>query len=239
MIIGSKLLHFSSLTSTNEYAKSIINTAKEGTVIIADKQIAGKGRFDRHWYSPDSGLWFSIILKPKKTSLFSLVIGIALCDALETIGMEPHIRWPNDILIRTKKVAGILTEVENDTIIVGVGLNVNVRTFPNNLKNNATSLILESGKSFEKKKVLGLILEKIENRYNMLKDNKIQALLNDWRRFSITLSRKVTVEMPHCVVQGEAIDIDEEGALLLKTEGGSIQKIIAGDCRICYVTSDS
>ena len=232
MILGNPILHFTSLNSTNEYAKSILKTAQEGTVIIADEQIAGKGRFGKEWYSPKGGLWFSIILKPEKPTLSSLVSGIALCDALKTLGLGPKIKWPNDILIGSKKVAGILVEIENNTVIVGIGLNLNISTFPSDLKDNATSLFIETGKNFEKKRILNLILKKIKNRYKMMTDKKIKELLEDWRSYSITLGKKIKVQMPNRSIKGEAIDIDEDGALLVKLSNNSIQRIIAGTCTI-------
>jgi BirA family biotin operon repressor/biotin-[acetyl-CoA-carboxylase] ligase len=236
MIIGNKIIHFPSLTSTNDYAKSVLDTVQEGTVIVADRQIAGKGRCQRNWYSPDDGLWFSIILKPKNPSLVSLLIGVALCDALKIFDIEPRIKWPNDILINSKKVAGVLIEIERDIIIVGIGLNVNVRTFPNNLDEKATSLLLVTGTEFDKEKILNRVLREIENKYTMMEKNNALTLLNDCRRYSDTLGRYVTVQMPQCIVEGEALDIDENGALLVKTADGSVQTIIAGDCIVRNVS---
>jgi len=232
MIIGNKITRFPSLTSTNDYAKSVLNTLQEGTVIIADKQIAGKGRCQRNWYSPDGGLWFSIILKPKNPSIVSLLIGVALCDVLKTFAIEPRIKWPNDILINSKKVAGVLTEIVQDTVIVGIGLNVNVSTFPDNLDKTATSLLRETGRKFDKEKILNCIINEIEKRFTVIEESNTQTLLNDWCRYSDTLGRYVTVHMPQCTVEGEALTINEDGALLVKTADGSVQTIIAGDCTV-------
>ena len=231
MIINKKL-HFSSLTSTNDYAKSVLNTLKEGTVIIADKQIAGKGRCQRYWYSPDGGLWFSIILKPKNPSIVSLLIGVALCDVLKTFAVKPRIKWPNDILINSKKAAGVLTEIIQDTVIVGIGLNVNIQIFPNNLDETATSLLLATGRQFDKEKILNRILEEIENRFIMIEKTTTRTLLDDWCRYSDTLGKYVTIQMPQRTVEGEALNINEDGALLVKTADGSVQTIIAGDCTV-------
>jgi BirA family biotin operon repressor/biotin-[acetyl-CoA-carboxylase] ligase len=232
MFIGKKILRFKSLNSTNEYAKSIINTSQEGTVVTADEQIAGKGRFGRDWFSPRDGLWFSIILKPKKPSLVSLIIGIALCDSIKTLGLEPHIKWPNDIFINLKKVAGVLTEIEDNTIIVGIGLNLNIKVFPEYLKQKATSLTIEIGKGFNKERIFRSILENIEKRYGMLSKDMIKELLTDYRNYSIVLGKEVLVEMPNCKIEGEAIDIDEDGSLIVKTPDGAVQKVIAGNCTI-------
>jgi BirA family biotin operon repressor/biotin-[acetyl-CoA-carboxylase] ligase len=230
MIIGNKITRFPSLTSTNDYAKSVITTLQEGTVIIADRQIAGKGRCQRHWYSPVGGLWFSIILKPKNQSIVSLLIGVALCDGLKAFTVEPHIKWPNDILVNSKKVAGVLTEIVQDTIVVGIGLNVNVRTFPDNLDKTATSLFLETGREFDKEKILNCILKEIEKRFTVTEEANTQTLLNDWCRYSDTIGRHVTIQTPQYTVEGEALDINEDGSLLVKRADGSVQTIIAGDC---------
>jgi BirA family biotin operon repressor/biotin-[acetyl-CoA-carboxylase] ligase len=231
-MIINKILHFPSLTSTNDYAKSVLSTLHEGTVIIADRQIAGKGRYHRCWYSPHGGLWFSVILKPKNQSIVPLLIGVVLCDVLKTFAVEPRIKWPNDILINSKKVAGVLTEIVQDTIIVGIGLNVNVRTFPDNLDKTATSLLLETGRKFNKEKILNSIIKEIEKKFTVKQKSNTQTLLDDWRRYSDTLGRYVTIQMPQCTVEGKALSINEDGALLVKTADGSVQTIIAGDCTV-------
>ena len=110
MHIGTKTYSFKELDSTNEFAKTL-KDADEGTLVIADRQTQGKGRIGRKWYSPEGGLWFSIILKPEdKTLPLQMVIGVAICDALKTLGINANLKWPNDVLIDTKKVAGILAE---------------------------------------------------------------------------------------------------------------------------------
>jgi BirA family biotin operon repressor/biotin-[acetyl-CoA-carboxylase] ligase len=232
MIIGNKITRFASLTSTNDYAKSILNTLQEGAVIIADRQIAGKGRCQRHWYSPDGGLWFSIVLKPKNQYIASLLIGVALCDGLKVFAVEPRIKWPNDILINSKKVAGVLTEIVQDTIIVGIGVNVNISTFPHHLNKTATSLLLETGRRFDKEKILSCILKEIGKRLAAIEKTNTRTLLNDWCRYSDTLGRHVTVQMLECTIEGTALNINEDGALLVKKADGSIEKVIAGDCTI-------
>jgi BirA family biotin operon repressor/biotin-[acetyl-CoA-carboxylase] ligase len=232
MIIGNKITRFSSLASTNDYAKLVLSTLQEGTVIIADRQIAGKGRCHRYWFSPHGGLWFSVILKPKNQSITSLLIGVVLCDVLKTLAVEPRIKWPNDILINSKKVAGVLIEIVQDTVIVGIGLNVNVVVFPGSLDAKATSLLLETGRKFDKEKILHCIIREIEKRYTMIEENGTKILLNDWCRYSDTIGRYVTVQMPQCTVEGKALSINEDGALVVKTADGSVQTIIAGDCTV-------
>ena len=162
----------------------------------------------------------------------SLAMGIGVCDVLNALGFKICIKWPNDILIGSKKIAGILTEIIDEAIIVGFGINLNIKTFPDDLKGKATSTMIESGENFTCQKILNLILENIEQRYIMTEHN-IEKLLDDWRHYSTTIGKKVQIEMPNSIIEGVAVDIDKDGALLVKTDGGVMQKIFAGDCICC------
>ena len=232
MHIGTKIYSFKELDSTNEFSKTLTN-ADEGTVVIADRQKQGKGRLGRNWYSPEEGLWFSIILKPKdKTLPLQMIIGVAVCDVLKTLGMNANLKWPNDVLIGTKKIVGILAENKDDTMILGIGLNLNIQEFPEEIKNTASSLFLETGHMFDKKETLELLFNKIEQKYRELEQGKIQELLNEWRNYSVTLGKLVEIKMPNEILQGKAVDIDKNGVLLLELPSGSIRKIFAGECSI-------
>lgn len=239
MHIGTKIYHFKELDSTNEFAKTL-KDADEGTVVVADKQKQGKGRLGRNWYSPEEGLWFSIILKPKdKTLPLQMIIGVAVCDALKTLGIDANLKWPNDVIIGTKKIAGILAEVQSrllsgrdDAMILGIGLNLNIQEFPKEIKETASSLFLETGQVFDKQEILELLFNKIEQKYRELEQGKIQELLNEWRNYSITLGKPVEIKTPTEILQGKAMDIDKNGVLLLELPSGSIRKIFAGECSI-------
>ncbi len=235
MVIGNKVIHFKRIESTNEYAKHNLNNLTDGDVVIADEQTKGKGRLGKDWYSPKSGLWFSLVLRSSDSQLAPLAIGLALCDALEGLGFKARIKWPNDIVINSKKVAGILIEVENHRLIVGIGMNTNILKFPEPLANEATSLYLESGNKFGKTQVLARILQAINQRYNLLVTNQIQELFNDWRRHSAILGQLVLVTLPRKKIEGSALDIDIQGALLIRTEDGSVQRVVAGDCQLIRV----
>lgn len=229
-----KIYWFEEIESTNEFAKTLVKEADEWTVVAADKQTKGKGRLGRNWYSPDGGLWFSVILKPTSLShLITLVVGVAICEAMKELKINTRIKWPNDILIGGKKVAGILTEIETNAIIVGIGINLNVFDFPDELGETATSILIESGKVVDKKEVFLLVLNKLKEKYNRFKSDDIGELLNEWRIYSTTIGKIVSVETPSEVVNGEVVDIDDEdGALLLRLPTGVIKKIFAGKCKL-------
>lgn len=250
----NKSYYFKEVDSTNEFAKSLLKEVQEWTVVIADVQKRGKGRLGKTWYSPPEGLWFSVILKPNSLcQLIPLVAGVAVCEAVKELGVDARIKWPNDILINGKKVAGILAEFEEvqlsgdafaanpylasqgiqPIVVLGVGINLNISEFPEEIKNIATSLLLEKGKPFDKEKVFKLVLKKIEEKYNVLGNGKVTSpLLDEWRAYSITLGKKVRVWTPNGMIQGKAIDIAEDGALLLKLPDGKIEKILAGECSV-------
>ncbi len=236
-----KVYRFKELASTNEFAKGILKESPEGTLIIADKQTNGKGRFGKSWYSPEEGLWFSVILKPNNTlhsaryQLLPLLAGVAVCEAMLGLGVRAKVKWPNDILINGKKVAGILSEFVDGTVILGMGINLNIKEFPEEIKDTATSLLLEKGKAFDKDIVLKLVLKKIEEKYKLFKASGLDKLLQEWRSYSDTFGKRVAVNTPTGVLQGEMIDIDSDGALLLKLPSGNTEKIFAGECSLIHI----
>jgi len=231
-MISNKVYHFKELASTNEFAKGILKEAPEWTVVIADQQKEGKGRLGKKWYSPPGGLWFSVILKPQNPLIFPLIAGVAVCESMSELGIRARVKWPNDILINGKKVAGILTEFVDGNVILGMGINLNIQEFPEDIKSTATSLFLEKGKPCDKKKVLNLVLTKIEEKYKLVGRQNFEPLLEEWRSYSVTFGKKILVNTPTGVLRGEMIDIDLDGALLLKLPSGNIEKIFAGECTL-------
>ncbi len=236
-----KVYRFKELASTNEFAKGILKESPEGTLVIADKQTNGKGRFGKSWYSPEEGLWFSVILKPNNTlhsaryQLLSLLAGVVVCEAMSELGVRAKVKWPNDILVDGKKVAGILSEFVDGTVILGIGINLNIQEFPEDIKPTATSLLLEKGKVFDKEEVLKLVLKKIEEKYKLIGVQNFEPLLEEWRSYSDTFGKRISVNTPTGVLQGEMIDIDSDGALLLKLPSGNIEKIFAGECSLIHI----
>jgi BirA family biotin operon repressor/biotin-[acetyl-CoA-carboxylase] ligase len=230
MIIGHKLYYLDTIDSTNEYAKKLIKDAPEGTVVLADEQTDGKGRFGKQWYSPKGGIWMSVILQPASISLVSITAGVAVCQALHMSGVLTGLKWPNDIVFNHKKIGGILTEIVDEKVIVGIGLNLNIRNFPAKLKDVASSVFLETKKHLEKKMVYDIVCKKFDDCYLMLKNNKVADLLTEWRHYTVLLGQEVTVEIGKKLLSGRVVDIDRDGALIIVLPDGKVERVIAGSC---------
>lgn len=232
MIIGSKLYYFDSVESTNEYAKTLTKDAPEGAVILVDEQTGGRGRFGRQWYSPKGGIWMSVILHPPDPSLIAIIAGIAVCKALHMNGVLPGIKWPNDIVLNGKKIGGILTEIIDKIVILGIGVNLNIREFPDELEATASSVFLETKKHLEKKMVFDTLCKQLDDCYIMLKQNKVTDLLTEWRHYTILLGQQVVIEMPDKELSGKVLDISRDGALIVMRSDGKIMRVVAGVCHL-------
>ncbi|MBE3036377.1 MAG: biotin--[acetyl-CoA-carboxylase] ligase [Candidatus Atribacteria bacterium] len=242
--IGKEIYYFPELKSTNIMAKEkALHRAEginEGTLIIAERQSAGKGRLGREWFSPAGGIWLSIILYPQLPpsyiSRITLMTAVAVVKAIKMcVQIEPQIKWPNDILINEKKVCGILTEMSAELdiinwVVVGIGINVNIdhREFPEDIQGNTISLKEVLGKEILRVKMVQIFLQEFEKYYESLKRREFSSILKEWKLYSHTLGRKIRVDMGERIVTGEAVNINEEGALILKKEDGELVEIISG-----------
>jgi BirA family biotin operon repressor/biotin-[acetyl-CoA-carboxylase] ligase len=232
--------HFTSIDSTNDYLKRLIE-APEFTCIIADKQTSGRGRHARVWYSaPGDGLYLSVLLCPKsppsKIPLISLMAGIAVAEVLIQRGVNGvDIKWPNDILVNERKVCGILVEVTStgpDThrIILGIGVNLNHRSFPPELRVTATSLRLETGEPVAIDEFRDQLLELIAYWYEQWLKNEGEVIINRWQVLSsYTYGRNVVVALDGAEITGETAGLTETGALRIVTAGGVVKNILAGE----------
>ncbi|HEC82011.1 MAG TPA: biotin--[acetyl-CoA-carboxylase] ligase [Thermoplasmatales archaeon] len=239
-IIGKNLYYFKTLSSTNLYAKELINKgAEEGTVVVADTQTKGKGRKNREWFSPSGGLWFSVILypeklQPNKSMLLTMAASIAVVEAIKTVTeTESKIKWPNDVLINNKKVCGILTELdaELDKInhaIIGIGINVN-NELKKDLKEKATTLRNEVGTKVPRVKLLKTILKHLDENYAELLKGKNDVVRKKWIQYSKIVGKKITVKDENTVIKGVVEKVDEEGYLILQTKEGKKTRILSGD----------
>jgi BirA family biotin operon repressor/biotin-[acetyl-CoA-carboxylase] ligase len=230
MIIGSKFYRVSETHSTNDYLKGILDDVPEGTVVIADVQSAGKGRKGRSWYSPDGGMWMSVLLQQYQNCLLPLTAGVAICDAFHEYDIRPAIKWPNDILLNGKKIAGILTEVIDDRAILGMGINLNVRDFPDDLKEKASSVLIETRKHLDRQTFCRHLCHALDENYNALKEEQVETLLTKWRNNSAMLGREVRIILPDREVVGKVLDIDQQGGLIVMRADYGVEHIIAGDC---------
>lgn len=232
MIVGNKFYHLTEVDSTNEYVKQMVRDVPEGTVVLADIQTGGKGRAEHDWHSPEGGLWMSVLLYHHQSYLVSLLAGVAICEALEPYGIRPGIKWPNDILLNSKKIAGILCEVIDDKVVLGIGLNLNIRHFPDDLLGKASSVFLETRKHLDLHTVYHHLRACLDANYRLLQDNEIDTLLVRWRKYSVMLDRDVTIEMPNRVIVGKVLDIDQQGGLVLMRADYGIEHVVAGTCRL-------
>ncbi len=242
-LLGKKLHLMEEVDSTNTWAiKEALKGAEEGEVFLAETQTQGRGRMGRKWFSPKGkNIYLSIILKPEmppqKVPLLNLGASLALAYFLEKVGLEPELKWPNDVLLKGKKVSGILSEAYAEAdrvnfVVLGIGLNVNTRKedFPEDIRNLATSLLIETGKEFSRNELVKRILEEFEGIYFLLKESP-QQLLSKWCSYAKVEGKMVEVESFGELIEGVVQGIDEDGALLVKTQKG-IKKILAGDVKV-------
>ena len=232
-----KVYYYKEVTSTMDVAKKIAEKGEEA-IIIAETQTKGKGRLDRPWFSPKGGIWMSLVIKPsltlKEAYLLTYIAALATALAIEKVsGIKAYLKWPNDVIYKMgeeeKKLAGILLEIkaEIDRIsyaIIGIGINVNNRI--SILEPQAISLKEILGKEIKRKNI---VTEFIKIFKNFLK-SEAKEILKLWKNKSLTLGRKVKILHPEGEKIGLALDISDDGALILKTQEENLLKIYSGDC---------
>lgn len=245
-IIGRQIICHEQIDSTNNEAKRLAREgAAEGTVVVAESQTGGKGRLERHFFSPKGkGIWFSVILRPKflpqEAPKCTLLAAVAVARAMTEFGLTPRIKWPNDLLYDNKKLVGILTEMSAEMdginyIVIGTGINVNIAAeeFPEDLRSVATSLSQMKGEHLPRVKFFQAVLRALDDLYAKVQAEGFAPVLAEWRKYSITLGQEVKVigVRDGEVYFGKAADIDDEGALLVDTATGR-QRVLAGDVSI-------
>jgi BirA family biotin operon repressor/biotin-[acetyl-CoA-carboxylase] ligase len=240
---GKEVYAFQETSSTSDAAAALARGgAEEGILVVADRQTAGRGRMGRSWESASGvGIWMSLILRPQIPPMnvprVTITAAVAVSEVIrEETGNEAPIEWPNDVILRGKKVAGILTEMvaEQDRVefvILGIGLNVNhtEKDFTANLKTTATSLYLEDGVRRNRTYLLQRLLERLEDLYDMLQQEKFGEIAARWSANSYTLGRRVRCTTDGRPVKGVAESLASDGALLVRTDSGLLQRIITGD----------
>lgn len=243
--IGRNIYHFDSLDSTNTKAKEMAMDEEEGTVVVAEEQIKGKGRLGRNWVSPKGkGIWMSIILKPNmlpsEVAKLTLIGAAAVNKALEEMGIISYIKWPNDIVIQGKKVCGILTEMSCELniinyVIMGIGINVNLlkEDFSQELVDKATSLKEITGRDLDRKRLLASVLNYFENLYLPFKQRgDISATIDISREKSLLIGKEIRILRGNDEKIGRALDIDEQGGLIIEYKDGTREHIFSGEISI-------
>ena len=243
-LIGPDIRYFEDVSSTNTVAKALAaDGAVEGTIVVSEAQGAGRGRLSRGWFSPaGKGIWFSLILRPdflpQDAPKCTLLAAVAVVRAIRQFSLSVGIKWPNDILFEGRKLVGILTEMSAEMervnyIVIGTGINVNMDTadFPPEVVEIATSLSIMKGEHLPRVKLLQAVLTAMEELYLDVLQNGFVSVLDEWRQYSVTLGQEVRVLGIHESFVGKAVDIDEDGALLVDTEHGR-RRVLAGDVSI-------
>ncbi len=238
-IIGKKIFYYKTVDSTMDIAFDLgIKGYPEGTVVFAEQQIKGRGRLGREWFSPKAkGIYLSLLLRPQflpqESPKLTLMAAVSINQAIKKItGVSPLIKWPNDIIINSKKVAGILTELDAETdrikfVNIGIGLNVNSpKTL---LFKGSTSLRVETNKEVSRVKLAREILRSIEENYFALKKDGFALIRKKWKAQSLVLGKRIKVYYGNRFIEGEAKDIDSDGALLIRQDNGFVDKVLSGD----------
>ncbi|HSB07859.1 MAG TPA: biotin--[acetyl-CoA-carboxylase] ligase [Thermodesulfobacteriota bacterium] len=241
--IGKKIHYFNTIDSTNSVAYQLaLEGARQGEVVIAESQEKGRGRLGRQWISPPFlNLYLSVILRPDisphQASLITFLAAVATADAIEIFsGLRPSIKWPNDLLLGKRKVAGLLNEIHSETdhihfVILGMGVNLNMdeKGFPRTIRLKATSLKREMGRSVSRKAFVVLLLEELERWYETFLKEGGNPVLKAWRDRARIQGRRVRVTSFGEVLIGRAVNIDSDGTLILTTQAGKRKRIVAGD----------
>lgn len=240
---GKHVFFSREVNSTSDWAKELAKTgAEEGTVTVSQAQTAGRGRLGREWASPKGGLWFSIVLRPdQKASGAVKLVFVASLAVAEVLSKKYRLRtetkWPNDVLVNGKKICGILAEMSTkgekvNYVILGVGVNANFCAddfLSESVKTTATSIQDELGKKIRLESLLRALLEEMERSYDRYVEAGFVPLLERWKRYAGFLGHVVVVTDQNGRLNGLALDVDLEGALILRLEDGTTRRIVVGD----------
>jgi len=244
-IIGQQAYYFDSLDSTqNQALKMAGDPANDGSVIIAEKQTGGKGRSGRKWVSPKGGIWLSLILYPKFdisiTTLFPIASALALSKAIEQVfKISPELKWPNDLTIKSKKLAGMLVDVSLESnkiekLVLGVGINfdVDVKGIEKTLKKTpnfyGVASLGEHKKEVKASYLVQVFFIELEKIYESLNKKDIKKIISEWTERSSTIGKEIEIDTVNGKIKGKAIKIDDDGALVINSNN-KMTKIIAGD----------
>lgn len=230
------------IDSTQRLARDLARDgAVEGTIVVAESQTAGRGRLGRTWHSPPGkNLYCSIVLRPalppSTVPQLALVAGLSVARAIETLGLRPAIKWPNDVQLDGRKVSGIITEMDAElervhSVVLGIGVNVNATAedFPSYLRDVATSLAIAAGGPVDRLRFTASMLEALEADHRRFVAGGFAALRAEWERRSALAGRAVTVRTADTEVAGTVAGVDDDGALRLVDAGGTVRRVIAGE----------
>lgn len=241
--IGRDIRVFAETTSTNDIVEKLARDGvAEGIVVFAEAQTKGRGRLGRAWVSPPGkGLWFSVLLRPKiapqAATQLTVISAVAVARAIEKhTGLHPGIKWPNDIVFGHRKAAGILLELGAELdhirhVVLGIGLDVNLTAedLPLEVRAVATSLREQKGELIDRPGLATALITELDAAYSRYRNGDFHELGDEWMRRCVTLGRRVTLHVGDRKISGHAEALDDEGALLLRTEHGRLERIVGGD----------
>lgn len=241
--LGHNLRFYESIDSTNTEAKRRAAQDPHGTVYAAEEQTRGKGRLGRQWVSPPGdGLWFTLLLHPEcapeQTAGLTLITGLAVCRAIRNLcHIDAQIKWPNDIVLGSKKLCGILLEMGTENsqvsyVAVGVGINVNTLQFPEEIAYKASSLRLETGRTIHRGELLAEILNEFEPLLSRYFSKDTGEIMSEYRSLCVTIGRNVSAQRAGGELTGIAVDITESGELAVRTPEGSTEIIFTGEVSV-------
>jgi BirA family biotin operon repressor/biotin-[acetyl-CoA-carboxylase] ligase len=245
-VIGREIHVFQETTSTNDVAARLARGgAAEGAVVFAESQTKGRGRLGRTWISPaGKGLWFTVLLRPnippQEATQLTVAAATAISRAIaQQTGLTPEIKWPNDILIRGRKLAGILTEMRAELdrvqeVLLGIGMDVNLEAddFYQALRPTVTSLRIETGQKVNRAELAVAVLRELDRDYQMVTEGQFDRLAEQWQQRCTTLGRQVVIRMGDRVIRGRAESLDDDGALLVRGTHGHLERIVGGDVTV-------
>ena len=242
--IGRNIDYQESTGSTQKIAHQLSNDdAPEGTVVVAEEQVSGRGRMDRKWHSPKyTGIWMSIILRPNilpaRAPQLTLLAAVAVVQAMEEVtGLVPEIKWPNDILINGRKVTGILTELQAEadrinSVIIGIGINVNQEAFPEDIEQTATSLLIEKGEAVSRTELIKSVFAQLEKLYSIYLENGFLPIKLLWESYAVSIGKKLKARTLTSVIEGRALGITDDGVLKIEDKDGVIHHVYSADIEI-------
>lgn len=231
-VLGKKIYRYDCIGTTNDQARMLAeNGAPDGSLVIAETQDRGKGRRGRGFFAPPgSGIWMSLILKPEippvEASMITLLGAMAVLDMLESYGLSGGIKWPNDLVADKKKITGILTEMsagpdQINYIVLGIGINVNMKDFPEELRANAISMAMISGKTYHRAEVIQRVMKSLEKYYRMFLDSGNLAFMKEkYNERLVHMNKEISVHEIRRVWKGVSRGINDIGELIVSTDAG-------------------
>lgn len=241
--LGHHIIHKESVSSTQKLAHiTALENAEHGTIIIADEQVGGKGRSNRSFHSKkDEGIWMSIVLRPDilpyEAPQLTLLTATILAQVLDQYkNIQPQIKWPNDILINGKKIAGILTEMQAEQdkvlyVIIGIGINVNQDrdSFPEDIRSKVTSLSIEKGQKIDMIKLIQEIIESFEEKFDLYLEQGFPNVKTTWEKYGFRINEQLEIKTSNETWLGKFLGIAEDGALLAKRASGVTEKVYSAE----------